>query len=105
MLRPVVEPLADLLAQPLPAFGTGFNMRIPSSGGPGSLPAHGKAKEVEAVLTAGQSAFLFIEFQSLCLQPASKSFQQRGSLSGCAQDDKVIGVAHQAPVVHERWRR
>src|SRR6266852_9661436 len=40
MLGPVIESLADLLAQPLSAFGARLDVRIPPPCSAGWLPAH-----------------------------------------------------------------
>src|ERR1035437_6785293 len=93
--RPVVQLFAHLVPEPLPASGTRFDVRITSPTPSGALPAHAKAQEVETVPAMHLPGLFFVELQPSCLQPAPPSLHQLGPLPRCAQDDKVIRVAHQ----------
>src|SRR3974377_1212990 len=47
MQCPVVQLVSHLISQPLPAFGAGFDVRIPTPAFMRTLPAHAEAQEVE----------------------------------------------------------
>src|SRR5512140_3548612 len=95
MQCPVVQLVSHLLSQSLPAFGAGFNVRVPTPTLARALPAHTKAQEVEPLLAVYQMGFVFIEPEAPRLQPPSQPPQQVRSLSWSAQDNKVIRIAHQ----------
>ena len=95
MQCPVVQLVSHLLSQSLPAFGAGFDVRVPTPALARTLPAHAKAQEVEPLPAMYQLGLFFVELQAPRFQPPPQPLHQLDSLPRSAQDDKVIGIAHQ----------
>src|SRR6266404_9282613 len=95
MQGPMVEMAAHFISQSLLTFGTRFDVRILPLAQSRALPAHLEAQKVKALAAVHRSGFLFIELKSACFQPPLQTPPQFGRLAGCAQDDKVIGIAYQ----------
>ena len=96
MQRPVVQFAPHGLRAAVAGFAAlGFHMRIPSAAHSRGLPAHAETQEVKPFPAVHQPGLFFVEFEAARCQPAGEPFAQALPLSRCAQDDKVIGVAHQ----------